>query len=137
MLLRLLRRALPPYAGYLAAIALLQLVGVLATLYLPSLNGRIIDEGVARGDTGFIVTAGTWMLAVSLVQIAVTVAATYLGARTAAGMGRDLRAGVFAQVADGRLDVRIGARYGLDEVSGAYEDLEARRTTGKSVVLPR
>ena len=48
------------------------------------------------------------------------------------------RAGeVFAQVADGRLDVRIGARYGLDEVARAHEDLEARRTTGKSLVLPR
>lgn len=49
-----------------------------------------------------------------------------------------LRAGeVFAQVADGRLDVRIGARYGLDEVARAHEDLQARRTTGKSLVLPR
>lgn len=49
-----------------------------------------------------------------------------------------LRAGeVFAQVADGRLDVRIGARYGLEEVARAHEDLEARRTTGKSLVLPR
>lgn len=49
-----------------------------------------------------------------------------------------LRAGeVFAQVADGRLDVRIGARYGLEEVARAFEDLEARRTTGKSLVLPR
>ena len=49
-----------------------------------------------------------------------------------------LRAGeVFEQVADGRLAVRVGARYALDEVDRAHEDLEARRTTGKSLVLPR
>ena len=65
----------------------------MASLYLPSLNGKIIDEGVAKGDTGFIVRTGGWMLAVSLVQIVATVAATYLGAKSAAGLGRDLRAG--------------------------------------------
>ena len=50
MLIRLLRRGLPPYAGFIAAIAVLQLVGVMANLYLPSLNGRIIDECVAQGE---------------------------------------------------------------------------------------
>ena len=69
-------------------------------MYLPSLNGRIIDQGVAVGDTGFILRTGGWMLAVSLVQIAATVWATYLGARSAAGLGRDLRADVFARVGD-------------------------------------
>ena len=78
----------------------LQLVGTMASLYLPSLNGRIIDEGVAKGDTGYIVRTGGWMLAVSLVQIVATVAATYLGAKSAAGLGRDLRAGIFARVGD-------------------------------------
>ena len=64
MLIRLLRRAMPPYAGFLVAIALLQLVGVIANLYLPSLNGRIIDQGVARGDIGYIWRTGAVMLAV-------------------------------------------------------------------------
>ena len=100
MLIRILREHLRPYRGQLTVLVLLQLVGTMASLYLPSLNGRIIDEGVARGDTDFILSAGMWMLGVSLVQIAVTVAATYLGARTAAGMGRDLRAAVFARVGD-------------------------------------
>ena len=100
MLLRLLRDHLRPYRGPLVLLVLLQLAGTIASLYLPSLNGRIIDDGVAKGDTGFILEAGGWMLAVSLVQIAATVAATYLGARTAAGVGRDLRAGVFARVGD-------------------------------------
>ena len=98
MLLRLLRRALPPYAGYLAAIALLQLVGVLATLYLPSLNGRIIDNGVARGDVEYIWRTGLVMLAVSFAAIVAAIAVARLASRVAASIGRDTRAGVFARV---------------------------------------
>ena len=39
-------------------------------------------------------------------------------------------------VAGGQLDVRIGARYPLDEARQAHEDLEGRRTTGKVLLLP-
>ncbi|NYG06588.1 ATP-binding cassette subfamily B protein [Phycicoccus badiiscoriae] len=100
MLIRIIRDYLGPYRGQVAVLVGLQLVGTMASLYLPSLNGKIIDQGVATGDTGFIVRTGGWMLAVSLVQIVATVAATYLGARSAAGLGRDLRAGIFARVGD-------------------------------------
>jgi ATP-binding cassette subfamily B protein len=100
LLIRIIRDYLRPYRGLVAVLVTLQLVGTMASLYLPSLNGRIIDEGVAKGDTGFIVRTGGWMLAVSLVQIVATVAATYLGAKSAAGLGRDLRAGIFARVGD-------------------------------------
>jgi ATP-binding cassette subfamily B protein len=100
VLIRIIRDYLRPYRGLVAVLVGLQLVGTMASLYLPSLNGRIIDEGVAKGDTGYIVRTGGWMLAVSLVQIVATVAATYLGAKSAAGLGRDLRAGIFARVGD-------------------------------------
>lgn len=100
MLIRIIRDYLAPYRGMVAVLVGLQLVGTIASLYLPSLNGTIIDEGVAQGDTGYIVRTGGWMLAVSFVQILATVAATYLGARSAAGLGRDLRASVFARVGD-------------------------------------
>ena len=100
MLIRIIRDYLRPYSGLVTVLVGLQLVGTMASLYLPSLNGKIIDEGVAKGDTGYIVRTGGWMLAVSLVQIVATVAATYLGAKSAAGLGRDLRAGIFARVGD-------------------------------------
>jgi ATP-binding cassette subfamily B protein len=100
VLVTIIRTYLRPFRGLVVVLVGLQLVGTIASLYLPSLNGRIIDEGVARGDTGFILRTGGWMLAVSLVQIAATVAATWLGARCAAGLGRDLRADVFARVGD-------------------------------------
>jgi ATP-binding cassette, subfamily B, multidrug efflux pump len=98
MLLRLLRTHLRPYRGWLGAVVVLQLVGVLAMLYLPSLNADIIDNGVAAGDTGYIVRTGGVMLAVSLVQIVSSVAAVWFGARTAMGFGRDLRAELFHRV---------------------------------------
>ena len=98
MLITLLRRHLRPYAAWLAAILVLQFAATIASLYLPSLNGKIIDEGVAKGNTGYILSAGGWMLVISLVQIAATVGAAYFGARTAASLARDVRAAVFDRV---------------------------------------
>ncbi|WP_405058861.1 ABC transporter ATP-binding protein/permease [Kribbella sp. NBC_01505] len=98
MLVRLLRTHLRPYAGYLSLVVVLQLVGTIASLYLPSLNADIIDNGVAKGDTGYIMSTGGWMLGVSLIQILCTVVAVYFGAKTAALFGRDVRAAVFHQV---------------------------------------
>ena len=77
---------------------LLQFVGTVAALYLPSLNADIIDRGVARGDTGYIVRTGGLMLAVALVQIVCSVAAVWFSARTAMSFGRDLRAAIFQRV---------------------------------------
>jgi len=111
VLIRLLRTYLRPYRRELTAVVLLQLVGTIASLYLPSLNGDIIDQGVARGDTGYIGRVGGWMLLVSLVQIACSIAAVYFGARTAMSFGRDLRAGIFRRVGEfsGREVGRFGA----------------------------
>ncbi|MBR7743370.1 ABC transporter ATP-binding protein [Phycicoccus sp. BSK3Z-2] len=110
MLLRLVTDRLRPYTPALVLLLGLQLVGTIASLYLPSLNGRIIDEGVAVGDTAFIVRAGLWMLGVSFVQIVATVAATRLGSLSAASMGRDLRAAVFHRV--GSFSAREVSRFG-------------------------
>lgn len=98
MLLRLLTERLAPHRMQLGLVVLLQFVGTIAALYLPSLNADIIDNGVARGDTGYIVRIGVIMLAVSLLQIACSSAAVYVGARTAMGFGRDLRAAIFHRV---------------------------------------
>ncbi|WP_182908039.1 ABC transporter ATP-binding protein [Microbispora sp. H13382] len=98
MLSRLLRTYLRPYSPALTAVVLFQLVGTIASLYLPSLNADIIDQGVATGDTGYILATGGWMLTVSFVQIACSIAAVYYGARVAAGFGRDVRSAVFHRV---------------------------------------
>ncbi|HEX7002100.1 MAG TPA: hypothetical protein VF164_10455, partial [Trueperaceae bacterium] len=99
-LLRLVRRFIAPYGGVVAAVAALQLVATLTALLLPSINADIIDRGVVLGDTRFILRQGALMLGISLVNVGVTIAAVYLGARTAMGFGRDVRSAFFSQVAD-------------------------------------
>ena len=98
MLVRLLRRHLQPYTGLLLCVLVLQFAQVTASLYLPTLNADIIDKGVATGDTGYIWRMGAFMLVVSVGQGVCSVAATYLAARAAMSMGRDLRGEVFERV---------------------------------------
>ncbi|MGZ4485589.1 MAG: ABC transporter ATP-binding protein [Nocardioidaceae bacterium] len=98
MLIRLLRRHLAPYKTLLLLVVALQFVGTMAALYLPSLNADIIDNGVARGDTGYILHTGAVMLGVSLLQIACSVTAVFFGSRTAMSCGRDVRRAIFHRV---------------------------------------
>ena len=110
MLLTLLRTHLRPYVGPLLIVVLFQLIGTIASLYLPTLNAEIIDDGVAKGDTGFIVSTGAVMLGITIVQIVATIVAVYYGARTAMSFGRDLRAALFHQV--GTFSDREVAQFG-------------------------
>ena len=98
MLIRLLRPRLRPYASFIVLILLLHLFATLAALYLPSLNANIIDKGVSKGDTDYILRTGGIMLGVTLVQVLCTVSAVYFGARTSSSVGRDVRANIFGRV---------------------------------------
>ncbi|MDQ0683707.1 ATP-binding cassette subfamily B multidrug efflux pump [Streptomyces sp. B4I13] len=98
VLIRLLRTYLRPYRKPIALLVLLQLLQTCATLYLPTLNAHIIDNGVVEGDTGYILTFGGVMIAVSLAQVVCNIGAVYYGARTASALGRDVRAAVFDRV---------------------------------------
>lgn len=98
MLVTLIRQYSKPYMPYILAVLFFQLVSTIATLYLPSLNAKIIDEGVAHGDTDYIWRTGALMLAVAFGQILSAVAAVYFGARTAMAFGRDLRRSIFRKV---------------------------------------
>ncbi|MER7842774.1 ABC transporter ATP-binding protein [Kitasatospora sp. NPDC096077] len=98
MLIRLLRAYLRPYSRQITLLVTLQLVSTLAALYLPTLNADIIDQGVVKGDTGYILRVGAVMIGVTLAQALCSVCAVYYGARTAMAFGRDLRASVFDRV---------------------------------------
>ncbi|MEO8814854.1 MAG: ABC transporter ATP-binding protein [Mycobacterium sp.] len=98
MLLALLRCYIRPYRWLVAAVMALQLISTLASLYLPTINATIIDDGVVRGDTAVIVRLGTVMLAITVLQVLCAIAAVYCGARTGTGFGRDLRSAMFSAV---------------------------------------
>ncbi|WP_435126761.1 ABC transporter ATP-binding protein [Actinacidiphila sp. bgisy144] len=98
MLIRLLRSHLRPYRRPIVLLVFLQLLSTIGALYLPTLNADIIDNGVVKGDTGYILGMGGAMLGVTVVQIACAIGAVFFGARTAMSVGRDLRRSVFTQV---------------------------------------
>jgi ATP-binding cassette, subfamily B, multidrug efflux pump len=111
LLINLLRKYLRPYSTALIIVVGLQLVATMANLYLPSLNADIIDNGVAKGNTGYIISTGGWMLAVTFVQIVCSIAAVYFGARAAMSFGRDVRSAIFHKVGtfSGREVAQFGA----------------------------
>ncbi len=89
---------LRPYWKAIAAVFFLVLVRAVTTLYLPTLNADIINDGVAKGNTGYIWTVGGYMLLVTLVQIICTIIASYLAAKAAMSFGRDVRSALFRKV---------------------------------------
>ena len=97
-LVRILITRSAPYTPYFIAVLVLQALSTAATLYLPSLNAKIIDEGVAQGDVNFIWRTGGIMLAVAFAQVITAIGAVWCGSRTAMGVGRDLRGEVFRHV---------------------------------------
>jgi ATP-binding cassette subfamily B multidrug efflux pump len=98
VLIRLLRAHLGPYTRPMTYLVLLQLIQTIATLYLPTLNADIIDNGVVKGDTTYILQTGGIMLGVTVAQVVCAIGAVYFGARTAMALGRDVRASVFDRV---------------------------------------
>jgi len=123
MLLRLLRDYLSPYRGWLSVIVVLQFTATVAMLTLPSLNADIIDNGVAQGDTGYIVRVGAIMLAIALVQAACSMSSAWFGSQAAMACGRDLRAAVFGRI--GTFSSREVSTYGAPSlITRATNDVQ-------------
>jgi ATP-binding cassette subfamily B protein len=110
MLWALLRQYVRPYRWLLTVVAVLQVVSTLASLYLPTINARIIDDGVAKGDTGTITELGGIMLVVTGMQVVCAVGAVYSGSRAGMGFGRDMRSAIFHHVTG--LSAEETARFG-------------------------
>jgi ATP-binding cassette subfamily B multidrug efflux pump len=100
VLIQLLRTSLRPYRRLLVAVVVLQTIQTMGSLYLPSLNADLIDKGIARGDTSYIMKTGGMMLMITLLQVACSIAAVYFGAQTATSFGRDVRSRIFHRVGE-------------------------------------
>ena len=100
MLIKLMRSHLAPYKRLLLLVVVLQSVQTAAALTLPTINARIIDNGVLTGNTHYIYKWGTIMLMFALIQGAFSASAVYFGSKVAMSFGRDLRSNLFHRVTD-------------------------------------
>src|SRR5260370_2982924 len=91
-------RFLEPYRGFVAIVLVLAALQSLANLYLPTLNADIIDNGVVKNDTGYILRVGGVMLLVTLGGAICAVGTAFFASRTAVGFGRIIRAQLFTHV---------------------------------------
>jgi ATP-binding cassette subfamily B multidrug efflux pump len=115
LLIGLMGRLLKGHGWHLAAIVLLQLVQAAANLLLPTVNAAIIDDGIVAGNTGVISRLGVLMAGIAAVQAGAAIGAGYLGAVTAMGMGRRLRAEIFSSIQS--LSSQEVARFGAQSLA--------------------
>ena len=88
-MIRLLRTYLRPYGWPLGAVLLLLLFQSIGNLYLPTLQGDIINNGVSKGDTDYIGETGIFMLVVTFAVGIASVVGVYWGAKVSMGFGRE------------------------------------------------
>ena len=91
-------RHLKPFAISILFILVLVAGQAIAELFLPTLMADIVDLGIARGDTPYILRVGGLMLLVALVDMGLALITAFLSARVSMGFGRDLRKLVFSRV---------------------------------------
>ncbi|HYO41869.1 MAG TPA: ABC transporter ATP-binding protein [Candidatus Limnocylindrales bacterium] len=94
----ILRRYLRPYTAPIAFVMVLLLIQAIANLYLPELNAEIINNGVAKGDTDYILRTGGFMLVVTFALMIAAIIGVYFSAKIAMGFGRDVRSALFRKV---------------------------------------
>jgi ATP-binding cassette subfamily B protein len=97
-MIRLLRRFGWPYRRLLAIVVVLVTVQAITNLYLPNLNADIINNGVLKGDTNYIVRIGALMLLVTFLLGLCSIVSVYFGSLTSMSMGRDIRSAIFRKV---------------------------------------
>lgn len=137
MLIDILRTFTRPYWAKIVIITLLVLAQVVISLYLPSMNADIINNGVATGDIDYIWRVGVEMLALTVVSVGVSVAAAYGTAFVSMSFARDLRSAVFRKVlAFNAHDVdRFGTPSLITRNTNDIQQVQVLVTMGLSMLL--
>ncbi len=91
-------RQLRPFAGMIAGVLVLVFIQSMSDLYLPTLMSDIIDTGVVKGDTNYILQIGALMLLIAAIGAVCSVFASYFSSKAAMGFGKQLRKRVFSRV---------------------------------------
>lgn len=97
-LLALLFDALRTTRWACAGFVVFQLASVFTTLAQPALNAAIIDDGILRGDVATIKRVGVLMVVVAVVNLVVSIGATFLASHISATAARDLRTRVHGRI---------------------------------------
>jgi ATP-binding cassette subfamily B protein len=98
MLWKLLRKYSQPYRAPIYVVFALILAQTIANLSLPSLNADIINQGVTKGDTGYVLKTGGYMLIITVGLVIISIISIYYASKSSMHMARDLRSDVFKQV---------------------------------------
>jgi ATP-binding cassette, subfamily B, multidrug efflux pump len=91
-------RFLKPYRIPVAVVVVLTFLQTLSELYLPTLMSDIVDIGIVKGNTNYIIQIGGFMVLVAAGGSICAVIAGFLSSRTAMGFGKLLRGKIFSRV---------------------------------------
>ncbi|MGE5632060.1 MAG: ABC transporter ATP-binding protein [Caulobacteraceae bacterium] len=91
-------RYLRPFIWSVLGVLMFLFFQAMAELYLPTLMSDVVNNGMMKGDTGYIWKYGSYMLLVALGSSACAIVGSFLSSKIALGFGRDLRSVVFTRV---------------------------------------
>ncbi|HWQ30045.1 MAG TPA: ABC transporter ATP-binding protein [Negativicutes bacterium] len=91
-------RYLKPYFWSVMSVMLFLFMQAMAELYLPTLMSEVVNNGMMKGDTGYIWKYGIYMLLVALASSLCAIVSSFISAKVALALGRDVRSIVFRRV---------------------------------------
>lgn len=74
------------------------IVQVITTLMLPNYTSDIINQGIAKNNTDFIVQTGLKMLGVTTIFILAAIGNVYCAAKVSQGLGKEIRSDIYKKV---------------------------------------
>ena len=103
LMIRLLKK-LKPMSTAVAGVLIFVLLQSLCDLYIPSLMADIVDNGIIKGNTNYVITTGSKMLLFTLGIVIFSILSNYLSAYVSAKFSENLRSEIFARVEGYSLD---------------------------------